>query len=117
MRWTRIAIVCVLGLAPSCVDTHELISDDAFVGADGAGDETGVDFLTDGESPDLTAGTLELVEGHISTLGGPSSVSKEVLEGNPDFEVFDDGLEYAGIHGDQCSANKDYCITEGGIVP
>ncbi len=73
--------------------------------------------LTDGEAPDIQLGVIELEEGFVSTLGGPGSATGSGFEGHPDYEVFDDGLEYSGVHGAQCTAELDLCITEGGIVP
>ena len=39
------------------------------------------------------------------------------LEGKPDFEITEDGLEYLGVHGDQCTGDKVLCISEGGFAP
>lgn len=113
MRWTRIALLCGLGLGLSCVSGDGFVADDGLV----SGDVQTVDFVTDGVAPDLISGAIVLEEGHISTLGGPGSATLELLEGKPDFEVSEDGLEYSGVHGALCSADQDYCITEGGIAP
>lgn len=113
MKWTRISIVCVIGLALNCAGGDE------FAGGDGSGAGDGFldGLVIDSESPDLVPGVIELAEGHVSTLGGPASATKEMVEGGPDFEIVDDGLEYSGMHGAQCSAAQNLCITEGGIVP
>ncbi len=113
MRWARITVMCTLGLALSCAGGEEVKPEDGLVLADGYLEG----LVTDGESPDLKPGVMELVAGHVSTLGGPASATKEMFEGKPDYEVSDDGLEYAGLHGALCSADQDLCITEGGIVP
>jgi len=56
MKWTRISIVCVIGLALSCAGGDE------FAGGDGSGAGGGFldGLVIDGESPDLVPGVIEL---------------------------------------------------------
>lgn len=120
MKWKRVAVLLALGLGLSCAEGGSV-----FVGDDvGPGDgpvtyDISMDGLvTDGESPDLQPGVIdELAEGQIATLGGPASATVGTFEGKPEYELEADGLEFAGIHGAQCSADIDLCITEGGIAP
>lgn len=111
MRWKRIGVICALALGLSCGDEFTNTADFGLPADTGA-----ADGVTDTVGSDAAPGTLELVSGGISTLGG-ISMTETKLEGKPDYEVTDDGLEYSGVHGDQCTADKVLCITEGGFIP
>jgi len=121
MKWTRISILCVLGLSLNCTGEGSFVSGD-IGGGEGLIADYSVDGTVDWEiadalAPDIKPGVIDELEGHIATLGGPASMTVETFEGKPTYELDQDGLEYAGIHGALCSADQDYCITEGGIAP
>ena len=120
VRWTRVAVLCVMGLSLSCAGSVVEFIDGA-VKADGVViDDLSLEDgqVIDGMAPDLQPGVIdELTEGRVSTIGGPASATIDTFEGKPTYELEADGLEYAGIHGALCSADNDLCITEGGIDP
>ena len=115
MRWRRSFTICTLALGLSCGEGFTNIGGLPQDGS--AGDyQLGDSWFGDRGAADAQPGAIELVSGSISSLGGISATETK-LEVKPDFEVTDDGLEYSGIHGVQCTADKVLCITEGGFAP
>ena len=116
MGWTRCLVICALGLGVSCegefTSTDDPTRDTGFKDALTADLWVGDLSETDGAQP----GVIELVSGGVSTLGG-LAMTETKLEGKPDFEITEDGLEYLGVHGDQCAGDKVLCISEGGFAP
>ena len=69
MRWKRIGVICALALGLSCGDEFTNTADFGLPADTGA-----ADGVTDTVGSDAAPGTLELVSGGISTLGGISMV-------------------------------------------
>lgn len=111
MRWVKVMILCTFCWSLNCGEEFSI--------SDGPLQDRGLKDLPPEDLPpeDLPLpGELELAYGSVSTVGGAATTPAK-LEGEPDFEIADDGLEYTGVHGDQCTINQAWCISEGGILP
>ncbi len=113
MRWKGMRAACALALCMGLSCGGEFSNNGEVPVDTGAADALLADGVgVDGPLP----GVIELVSGGITSLGGVTATETK-LEKKPDFEITDDGFEYAGVHGDQCTKDGALCITEGGFAP